>query len=149
MYMHLYCMCQNLVVHAINTIVTDIECNIRIDRLPLGRRTDQWKWNCPNLRLRQYPFLTLVRTTTPGQSVYPDNALHISNSYIENNTWQNPYHMPHHPEVSSRDTNIIQRAFRPEEWYWSRVMRHMKRILPGLIHFIKYLNRRVYRAGVW
>jgi hypothetical protein len=27
---------------AIHTIVTDIECNIRIGRLPLGRGTDQW-----------------------------------------------------------------------------------------------------------
>jgi hypothetical protein len=29
-------MCQILVFNAINTIVTDIECNIRINRLPLG-----------------------------------------------------------------------------------------------------------------
>ena len=48
--------------------------------------------------------------------------------------------------VSSRETNIIQRAFRPEGWYWSRVIRHMIRILPFFIHFIIYLNRRVYRV---
>ena len=43
--MHLYCMCRILVFNAINTVpvVTDIECNFRIDRLPLGRGTDQWK----------------------------------------------------------------------------------------------------------
>jgi hypothetical protein len=29
--------------NAINTIVTDIECNIRIDRMPFGRGTDKWK----------------------------------------------------------------------------------------------------------
>ena len=51
-------MCQILVFNAINTIVTDMECNIRIDRLPLGRGTDL------------------------GQSVYPDIALHISNYKI-------------------------------------------------------------------
>jgi hypothetical protein len=45
---------------------------------------------------------------------------------------------------SSRETNITQRAFRPEGWYWSRVIRHMIRILPCFIHFIIYLNRRVY-----
>ena len=39
-----------------NTIVTDIECNIRIYRLPLGRGTDQWKWYCPRLQLGQYHF---------------------------------------------------------------------------------------------
>ena len=51
-------MCQTLVFNAINTIATDIECNIRIDRLPLGRGTDL------------------------GQSVYPDIAFHISNYKI-------------------------------------------------------------------
>ena len=51
-------MCQILVFNAINTIDTDIECNIRIDRMPL------------------------VRTTTLGKSVYPDISLHISNYYI-------------------------------------------------------------------
>ena len=51
-------MCQILVFNAINTIVTDIECTIRIDRLPLSRGTDL------------------------GQSVYPDIALHISNYKI-------------------------------------------------------------------
>jgi len=45
-------------LNAINTIVTDMEYNIRIDRLPLGRGTDL------------------------GQFVYPDIALHISNYYI-------------------------------------------------------------------
>jgi hypothetical protein len=61
--MHLYCMCQTLVFNAINTIATDIECNIRIDRLPLGRGTDL------------------------GQSVYPIVALHISNYYIINDMY--------------------------------------------------------------
>jgi hypothetical protein len=32
-----YCMRQILVFNATNTVVTDIECNIRIDRLPLAR----------------------------------------------------------------------------------------------------------------
>ena len=51
-------MYQILVFNAISTIVTDIECNIRINRLPLGRGT----------------YL--------GQSVYPGIALHISNFKI-------------------------------------------------------------------
>ena len=38
-------------------IVTDMEGNIRIDRLPKGRGTDQWKWyclsrNCPRVVVR-------------------------------------------------------------------------------------------------
>jgi hypothetical protein len=37
-------MCQILVFNAINTIVTDMECNIRIDRLPLGRGMDHDPW---------------------------------------------------------------------------------------------------------
>ena len=53
----------------INTIVTDMECNIRIDILPLGRGTDHDPW-------------AVVRITTLGQSLYPDIALHISNYYI-------------------------------------------------------------------
>jgi hypothetical protein len=44
-------------------------------------------------------------------------------------------------KYSSRETNIIQRALTSEGWYWSRVIR----ILPCFIHFIIYLNRRVYR----
>jgi hypothetical protein len=59
--MHLYCMRQILVFNATNTVVTDIECNIRIDRLPLARAIS-------------FP---LVRTTTQGQSVYPNIALYI------------------------------------------------------------------------
>ena len=58
MYMALNCMRQILVFNAISTIVTDMECNIMIDRLPLGRGTEL------------------------GQSVNPENALHISNYYI-------------------------------------------------------------------
>jgi hypothetical protein len=50
--------------------------------------------------------------------------------------------------VSSRETNIIQGAFRPEGWYWSRLIRHMIRILPCFIHFIIYLKRRVYRVFI-
>lgn len=41
------------------------------------------------------------------------------------------------------DTNISPRAFRPEGWYWSRVIRHVIRILPCFIRFIIYFNRRV------
>jgi hypothetical protein len=52
-------MCQMLVFNAINTIVTDMGSNIRIDRLPLGPGT---------ARAISFP---LVRTTTLGQSVYP------------------------------------------------------------------------------
>ena len=59
-------MCQILVFNAINTIVTDMKCNIRIDRLPMARAIS-------------FP---LVRTTTLGQSVYPDISLHISNYCI-------------------------------------------------------------------
>jgi hypothetical protein len=41
MSVHLYYVCQILVFNAINTIVTDMEGNIRIDRLPLGPATDR------------------------------------------------------------------------------------------------------------
>jgi hypothetical protein len=63
-------MCQILFFNAINTIVTDMECNIRIDRLPLGRGTDQWKmiYTSPPAQAISFP---LVHTTTIGQSVYP------------------------------------------------------------------------------
>ena len=37
-------MCQILFFNAINTIVTDMECNVRIDRLLLGRGTDHEPW---------------------------------------------------------------------------------------------------------
>jgi hypothetical protein len=39
MSVHLYGVCQILVFNAINTIVTDMEGNIRIDRLPKGEDT--------------------------------------------------------------------------------------------------------------
>jgi hypothetical protein len=42
--MHLYCMCQILVFNAINAIVTDMEYNVKIDRLLLGRGTDHDPW---------------------------------------------------------------------------------------------------------
>jgi hypothetical protein len=45
-----------------------MEGNIRIYRLPKGRGTEVSAISFP-----------LVRTTTQGQSVYPDIALHISN----------------------------------------------------------------------
>ena len=35
-------------------IVTDMEANISIDRLPKGRGTDQWKWYCPSLDISNY-----------------------------------------------------------------------------------------------
>jgi hypothetical protein len=50
--------------------------------------------------------------------------------------------------VSSRETNIIHRAVRPEGWYWWRLIRHMIWIVPCFIHFIIYLNRRVYRVFI-
>ena len=64
MSMHLYCtsMCQILDFNTINTIVTDMEL----------------EWYRPDIAI-SFP---LVRTTTLGQSVYPDIALHISNYYI-------------------------------------------------------------------
>lgn len=47
------------------------------------------------------------------------------------------------PRHQRDDTNISPRAFRPEGWYWSRVIRHVIRILPCFIRFIIYFNRRV------
>ena len=70
-------MFQILVFNAINTIVTDMECNIRIDRLPPA-----WAISFP-----------LVCTTTLGQSEYPDIALHISNYNI------NHAREPCHPRI--------------------------------------------------
>jgi len=54
----------NLQLHVISSsgecyiyiIVTDMEGNIRIYRLPKGRGTDQWKWYCPSWRQGQYHF---------------------------------------------------------------------------------------------
>ena len=46
---HLYCMCQILVFNAINTIVTVMKGNSRIDWLSLGRGMDQWKWYYPRV----------------------------------------------------------------------------------------------------
>ena len=68
--MHLYCVCQILIFNGINTIATDVEGNIRIDRLHLGTGTDR------------EIYISTGRTTTLGKSVYPDIALHISNYYI-------------------------------------------------------------------
>jgi hypothetical protein len=69
---HLYCVnvYQILVFNALNTIIADMEGNIRIDRLPLAHGT-----------AREISF-SIVRTTTLWQSVYPDITLHISNYYI-------------------------------------------------------------------
>jgi hypothetical protein len=68
-------MCQILVFNAINTIVTDIEGCIRIDRLFLGVWTMKLIFFSPAARAISFP---LVNTMTLGQSVYPDIALHIS-----------------------------------------------------------------------
>jgi hypothetical protein len=52
-------MYQILVFNAIHTIVTDIECNIRIGRLPLGRGTDQWNsGNIINVKYNIYIIVT-------------------------------------------------------------------------------------------
>ena len=61
-------LCQMLVFHAINTIVTVNEGNIRIDRLPLGRvlvRTFKLIFSSPSARTISFP---LVRTTNLGLS---------------------------------------------------------------------------------
>ena len=68
------------VFNSINTIVADIEGNIRIYRLPSGRGTDHEIYI--SLASALAISFSLVRTTILGQSVYPDIALHISNYYI-------------------------------------------------------------------
>jgi hypothetical protein len=77
MSMHLYCVWQILVFNAINTIVTDMECNIRIDILPLGRGTDQWKWYCHN-----DPWSVSISWYCPP---------YISNYYINIISWHDCY----------------------------------------------------------
>ena len=57
-------------------IVSDIEGNIRIYRLSKGRGTDQLTWYCPSQRIGNIIFM--VRSRTPGQSVYLDVVNHIS-----------------------------------------------------------------------
>jgi len=37
-------------------IVTDMEGNMRIYRLPKSHGTDHWKWYCPNQRRGKYRF---------------------------------------------------------------------------------------------
>ena len=61
-------------------IVTDMEGNIRIYRLPMGRGMDQWKWYCPSQRRGQYYFM--VCTTTRGQSVLRDYYMTFSISAL-------------------------------------------------------------------
>ena len=70
--------------HLQYTIVTDTECNIRIDRLPLGRGTNQWKWYCPRLRIGKYHFHWSVPRSLSSLYVswYICITLHISNYYI-------------------------------------------------------------------
>jgi len=48
-------------------IVTDMEGNIRIYRLPKGRGTDQWKWYCPSRTTTRAVCLSWY--CTPYQSV--------------------------------------------------------------------------------
>ena len=65
-----------------HNIVTDIECNVRIDRLPwvvVRTSGNDIALASGSGNIISFP---LVRTTTLGQSVYPDIALHISNYYI-------------------------------------------------------------------
>ena len=67
---HLYYVYQILVFDALNTIVADMEGNIRIDRLSMAHGTAR-ATSC-----------SMVRATTLCQSVYPGIALHISNYYL-------------------------------------------------------------------
>jgi hypothetical protein len=54
-----------------------MEGNIRIYRLPKDRGTYQWKWYCQSGGEGNIYYM--VRTTSRGQSVYPDIAFYISN----------------------------------------------------------------------
>ena len=82
-----YHISRNTIVPQIHTswlnnymIVTDMEGNIRIYRLPKGRVTDQWKWYCLSRRREKYQFHGPYHD--PRQYVYPDIALHICNYCI-------------------------------------------------------------------
>jgi hypothetical protein len=78
MSVHLYCVCQILVFNAINTKVTDVEGNIRIDRLPLGRGTD-----CEtDISLASGDIISTGLYHDPWKTLYPDISLHISSIYI-------------------------------------------------------------------
>ena len=77
-FLHLYCVCQILVFNAIHTIITDVEGNIRIDRLPLGRGTD-----CEtDISLDSGDIISTRLYHDPWKTLYPDISLHISGIYI-------------------------------------------------------------------
>ena len=74
----IYIVCQILVFNAIHTIVTDMEGNIRIDRLPLGHGTD-----CEtDISLASGDIISTGLYHDPWKTLYPDISLHISNIYI-------------------------------------------------------------------
>ena len=77
---HLYYVCQ-ILVNAINTIVSDMEGNITIYRLPLGHGTDR------ATDISHPSGSGIIISNAPYHDpwtvcIYPDIALHISNYYI-------------------------------------------------------------------
>jgi hypothetical protein len=72
--------CQILVFNAINTISTDMEGNIRIDRLPLCSGTD--RETDISLASGSGNIISIGPYHDLGQSVYPDTALRINSYYI-------------------------------------------------------------------
>jgi hypothetical protein len=72
--------CQILVFNAINTIATDMEGNIRIDRLPLCSGTD--RETDISLASGSGNIISIGRYDDLGQSAYPDIALRINSYYI-------------------------------------------------------------------
>jgi hypothetical protein len=95
-------------IHAcsICIIYTYMEGNIKIYRLPKGRGTDQWKWYCLSRRRGKYQFHGPHRN--PGQSVYSDIAIHISNYCVY---CIKDLSLTHH--ISAQSTEIFQGIKKP------------------------------------
>jgi hypothetical protein len=63
-------------------IVTDMEGNSRIDKLPLGRVTDQWKWYCPSRKREQYHFHLFVPRPKDSLSILILHFLSVTIVFI-------------------------------------------------------------------
>jgi hypothetical protein len=63
-------------------IVTDMEGNIKIYRLPKGRGTDQWKWYCPSRRWVQYHFHWFVLRPKGSLSILILHSISVTIMFI-------------------------------------------------------------------
>ena len=74
-------------------IVTDMEGNIRIYRLPKGRGTDQWKWYLPSQRRGHYNFHWSVPRPKGSLSILILHSISVTIVFIalKNRIWHIQY----------------------------------------------------------